>query len=706
MQPGPRAVAHSIVLCGALAAGAAAENDARPFDGTLPTPESDVSVNREPEDADRGTRVATLVLDGATGLPVPGATLAWLPERSGSRTLSYAEPLDRGRADDRGICVVDVGAWEGGDAHWVADAPGYAPVHDYGPRPPSRMLLHRGVDRRGRVLDARGQPVAGAVVEIFAGCSHSLRVREAVTGTDGAFVLRSADPADLHGCVRTGSGLCRFTERFGGLGRRPVDVVLRASIRVRGRILDDAKEPMEGVVVRSSEFQRWPVAVTGADGGFELESFERGDSLSYAFERDDDVVGSVTDRIYGDDPRITFRVDPESGAPIPPEGDGAIEVRVRQADGSPVPAMNLLLVRRGDGVSERLESADDGAPAAIDEIPSGVWDVSPATPFEPAAFTTQRTDVLPLDRTRIDIVASPQPVLRVTGALPVPAAVTLVAAGHELDWDDDVPLSAWTPHVPRTGDVWLRVEPERQPLAFFVPLGATTDGVRTADLVLPAPHRITVSGVPGVGSMELRCDGADVAWCKDGATIATYARGPMALDVEARGATRRFVFDLGDEPSQVDLAWEAGLAAEPPGRVRVTAHDPEGVSMSVLGRSFRVHGVAEADAHAPCRVVVRKAGHQPLDRWFAGPGTVVHRWGTSSLRLVLRDGSGAPAEAVVGVDGVFHWTRDGVLELAGLTPGPHAVLVDPLAPHLVGAEMRIDLPGEGAIERIVDLAAR
>jgi hypothetical protein len=691
--------------CVVAAPEAPAEDEwERPFHGVLPRPEPRVSVNPPEVGAEPGPRVAAFVLDGATGRPVPGARLTLWPERAGTEVVSYAEIVARGACDARGVAVVDTTGWEGGNAHWVADAPGYAPETVWGERPPTRMLLRRGVEVRGRVLDPFGAPVADALVDIFPGCSHSGRVREARTTKDGTFTLRDVVPnGDLHGCVHASAGLCRFEEGFGTLGRRPVDLALRTSIVVRGRFVDDEKRPVAGVTVRGTEFRRWPVAVSDADGRFELPGFERTDSCIFIGPGSDVDHDYVGERIHADDVVHVIRIDGDSGEPARAADDAAVEVRPRLADGKRAPPLDLLLVRPDDGHEETCSTDDDDEVAVLDALPSGDYEIRPLTPFQPATFAPARVRLAPNARTSAEVVVEPQPRLRVEGALPVAASVTLVVPGHEIEWDDDEALGAWSPHLPAAAVACLRVEPEGQRVAFFVPVGPEKDGVRVAKVEVPEPHRIVVHAPAALDDADLRCDGLDVAWTSDGAAGWTYARGPMQLVARIDDDVRRFEFDLGDAPRAVVLDWEKALPAAAPGKVLVTVEDAQDddVSVSVQGHGWSITNTTRVESVPPCRVVATRKGHQPLDRTFSEPATVHHVWGPCTLRLTVQSVDGARLASVVAVDGVLHWTRDGVLELAGLGEGPHEVLVDPVDPSLAGAELRLVLAGPAARERTV-----
>jgi protocatechuate 3,4-dioxygenase beta subunit len=199
----------------------------------------------------------------------------------------------------------------------------------------------------GEVVDANGEPIAGAVVyaamQLDAGDPRGQQTKTAAPATEAAGQFRVA-------------GLLpgRYQLRVWGPGPRvePIDVELEpgadihdihlelpATGTVRGQVRDARGTPLVSVSVRGAGVDRpsYAGAVTDDEGRFVLESVEVGEVRVTAYEGmtalrspgtgDDDEQGVVIDVVVGDNDELTLTVEATSGR---------ISGRVLDETGAPV----------------------------------------------------------------------------------------------------------------------------------------------------------------------------------------------------------------------------------------------------------------------------------------------------------------------------------------------------------------------------------
>jgi hypothetical protein len=708
--------ARAGILTLSLAALAAAGDEGeweRPFAGVLPEPEPGTSVNPREEDpeSERFT-TGSFVVDYVSGRPIPGATLTAFPENDSAAATTYSAKAKSAAADAAGLAAVEVSAARV-PMHWVIESSGCAPAYAYGVGAPAMVALRPGADVKGRLLDALGKPVEGAAIDAFPGGPHSPSVRAAHTAKDGTFALAAVSPTPVAWCTTTPVGSCRVAGGEPGLGRRVPDYVLTAGMTVRGRFVDAKDAPVAGVVVRATGFDREPIAVSDAGGRFALLCVPEHAGLRFQLPGRNE--SSTTDSLLGP-LDCTVRLDAD-GRPAAPERDVKLSLRVQTGDGRAIDGEAVRFTRVSDGWSIVAVTADDTGEKpgtlAVD-VPGGTYEVTQATPLEPATFAPFKWVVAAEGGTSPkSVTATRQPVLTVAGAVPHGAKVSLAVLGAEVACDG--PVDAWHPPVPAMGAAVLRVQPlESQRAVFFFPVRDLAGAGRKADVALPAPHKVTIAGVATMLAERLTCDGLPVAYEIDGAALVTYADGPMVFDANLPGGARRFTFEIpaaAGAAVALDRAKGAAIAGPDLVRVKYALADgtvPADATMRVQSRTGGSSGTADAviESEVPCRVTLALDGHQTLTRFFSSPAETKLVWGPCALELTVRDDAGAPAPSIVQVDGALHWTNAGVLALKGLDAGAHRVVVFPLRADLAGSELRLVLAGNETRRREVKLSKK
>ncbi len=257
-----------------------------------------------------GFPVTVSVVDEA-GAPVAGAAVEarleaeavlGLPVDSGELGLPYRGILAATGAAGTAVLPLHQGRWD----CRVRAAGFFAGVFACGgeePAPADPVVLRRGGDLEGTVVDGEGRPVEGASVAVRG--SGTWDPPPAVTGTDGRFLFRSMKDEEHWISARKGgfsggpaSGLRPGT---------PATITLRPASTIRGRVLlADGRTPARAFTVRlwyeatedgtPWKDQGWPFRteeVFDADGRFDLPDVEPG-TIGVEAERGDLLTPRVS----------------------------------------------------------------------------------------------------------------------------------------------------------------------------------------------------------------------------------------------------------------------------------------------------------------------------------------------------------------------------------------------------------------------------
>lgn len=201
----------------------------------------------------------------------------------------------------------------------------------------------KAVDRRtvsGTVVGPDGKPVASAVVR-WGLLVSSDSVPETKTDAEGVFRLEGV-PADQDVLSVMAKGLTAAFPPVDAGGDRQVKVELKAGMTIRGRVVDDAGKPIEGVRVVpeiNNPKPNWSGVVyldklevsSDRDGRFTLEGMPEG------------VMGDFVADGLSAARRVTLSPTDESKNVVTLLGEGAIRGRVLDPAGTPVKNFRILV---------------------------------------------------------------------------------------------------------------------------------------------------------------------------------------------------------------------------------------------------------------------------------------------------------------------------------------------------------------------------
>lgn len=422
-------VAAGIALVGPVGADdGPLEESERRYEGFVPGPYEDVEA-----------ALWTRIVDAETGKPIPDARLIRHEEDTSPSALQRSPVLGWGAADASGIAHCEaIEDEKRADAHWVIEAPGYAPVCEFASRPPSLVALRRGEQVTLRVLDPFGEPVEGAALDVFDGCSHAPALARATTDAKGLASFGPVVLDDLRLWIETPRGCLDpvDVERIFGQGARVPDVVLEPGVAPKGRVVDRLGDPIPGVLVRATGRERGPATLTRPDGRFVLPAVPRGTDL---WMRPWDFFGQSTP--YVDDVDlggpVEVTLDPLGRVERPWKG-ATLRITARVPQGAaPVDDVPVAVVREGDGARDEVTLLPAPPPAAEGtftiEVPvaPGPHRIEAPGAFEgPFDVAPTRVDAASGEVRETATTLTSRPRLRVVGARGADATLHLVTASE------------------------------------------------------------------------------------------------------------------------------------------------------------------------------------------------------------------------------------------------------------------------------------
>lgn len=729
-----RRAAAAAVLTLAVAAPARGGDDAvtiRPHEGLV---WGDVPVDR----------VLFLVRDARTRRPVAGAVVRRHLELVMGDDAAWAPPCGEGRTDAHGLFAFDCSRTpEGGEtSHWSVDAPGYGVTEVYGGAGAWEVIdLEPSRDVHGVLLDARGAPARGILVEWKVGCAHAPALRVGRTDATGRFVLRGlADPDDGEVCWEGPGVLADYAPRsaVGPVGHPPPVTVAGTAVTVRGRIVNAAPGRLDRAVVRGiGTHERGPLARVARDGTFVMEGAGPGDGWTLEGIAPPRVVLDLDD-VRPDAP-VVWDLGPERPEPEP------VDVRVVEqwVGGKPEALVEPVRVAF-DGVADgRRRIVELSVMHRVHErtasLPPGTYDVSVSAerlrdaPF--VAYTTPRQRVVvpapPAAPPVVTLGLAPQPRLQVTWVAPPDpeARFVLSIPGGErtFDADDEVSLPA---------EVEAFVRPAGT--ARFARVGPAADGARPVT-VDPRPTAVLafvglddddvveLDGQPWSGGLEPAGHEARLAW--------PGRPGPHAVRVRLRaGGVAATTVDVPEGPGTVVRVDVATLPRLPAGRLELVGFPADGAAVAVTtfdddGAPVKLEvapgsTTVEHPALTAGRVVrILRADDREVVRRLEGSSPFRVRCGTATLRLRVPAGAGgtvapriqhvggepevawAPAGGWAGADRDRSPRGDAVATLRALDAGEHTFLVGAF-PALGRVEVRVRLAEGEDREVVVPLPPR
>jgi hypothetical protein len=215
--------------------------------------------------------VAGTVLEAATGAPLADALAEIQVQAEDERPARVTTGPD-GRFELFA---------EAGSRRLIVSLPGYSPVERdvvvrEGTTAELKIALERGLELRGRVVDAAGNGVGGVSVAATDGTEARRAESRARTLGDGSFVLAGLKERSY--ALFAGSDAAGFAAHPGAAPGAHTELVLslRPAATVAIRVVDAAGAPIEGASVRPDRidglwFGLWRSARTGADGLAELQ---------------------------------------------------------------------------------------------------------------------------------------------------------------------------------------------------------------------------------------------------------------------------------------------------------------------------------------------------------------------------------------------------------------------------------------------------
>ena len=534
----------AVVLALLLVTGASARSGEEPTDSEV---ETFALILRT---TDRPDVLNTTVVDARDGKPIAGSIVRGYAESIDGRAVAVNALLVTLETDAYGLAVGGIDTKALGASHWIISAPGYRPFAKFhGYWPPERVDLEPSTPVAVRVLDAYGDPAAGAEVEGYEGCPHAPPAVHGLTNDDGVFRAPDGSPDGFSLWVRAPG--CAFTNRElpAAFGDEPRVAVLSPGIVAQGRLRDEDGRPIPGAVLRGTEYPRGPATLTDGEGRFRLAGLAAEEGVRVFHPTLRVEAGHVIERVAPDVPLdLTWTFEGIGRA----KAYGTLVIRARDGKGGGVEDLHLLVLG-ADGQGQDVVTNGEGE--AIVDLPSARCRIRGDSPFD-AFDVVEASVVVPAEGEGIlDLVLSPRPRLRIVGDIPADLVPVLVAAGREHGMaetaeDGDAPPPLWLSTEARAVVCLRNFE---QGWAYFVPVGPTIDGVRTATLDVPAPHRVRLAeddaldGAYAVLAPRANPRDERLVEIEDG-VISLRCGGRFALTVDLEDGTPVRLVDVGLPP--------------------------------------------------------------------------------------------------------------------------------------------------------------
>lgn len=527
-----------------------------------------------------GGELVVLTLDAETLLPLAGVKVIarWRPRKQPAIVHSAT-------SDDQGRAVLALGNESLGD-HLVVDAQAppalrKAPVQfrwmtelSWIDLPQNiTMRLHAVVPIGGAVIDEMGQPLAGAIVSVRGHAidqpqdrpgNHSVNVADVVTDANGRWSYDLAPPSARHGHLPVRhEKYPSYSEYVGGRADHQTlvtAVVKRKEFRVRGRVFDQAGNPVAGARVREGldTEPKIPDAVADEQGAFEFPAVPAGNTVlsvtarGLAPELQRILVGPVT-------PAVDFKLPPGN----------TVRLRIVDTQDQPVPGAIV------QGTAWRGEEYWSGYQSLANQTGRVTWNNAPADAVELYVYTYRHrgTNLTVVPREEEYVVALRESLVVTGSAVDAVTNKKLdevqITEGRVVDkqrgvvWDGVSTLSAnfgtFRVQVQNDqGEVQLRFDSPGYLPTFSPVFSAATEGklefhVKLTPIAPPesAAKPSTVAGVvllpdgaPAVGATLARPRRDRPLFVVNGRLFGRQA--PKDIDAETDAAGR---FDLSDPPN-------------------------------------------------------------------------------------------------------------------------------------------------------------
>jgi small nuclear ribonucleoprotein (snRNP)-like protein len=166
---------------------------------------------------------------------------------------------------------------------------------------PVTIVLPKGIEVRGLVVDADGNAVPGAGIAVAQGSMTSapLPLDSAMsagvltpflqTDAEGKFTIHLGSGRHDLGVWKTGAGGARLGDLEVTPGMDPLRIALRKGVAIRGRVMDGASPVKGGMIGARGTAMSFASAVVNEDGTFVIEAPEPG-VYEITFQSDEDTL--------------------------------------------------------------------------------------------------------------------------------------------------------------------------------------------------------------------------------------------------------------------------------------------------------------------------------------------------------------------------------------------------------------------------------